>query len=100
MKFNVMLQVLVNVKFENVEADSQQAAIEAASNLVDPSELAPQGLRIPIGAAWVHVAEDPPAYALVDEVGDEEYERSRWYFNDPGAGWRLVDPLDNSSPTR
>jgi hypothetical protein len=100
MKFNVTLQVLVNLRVANIEAENQIEAAKTADELVSDSyklaKVIESETNCPIGAEWAELAEDPPAYALVDEVGDEEYQRSRWHFNHPATGWQAIDPLNNS----
>lgn len=100
MKFNVTLQVLVNLRVSNIEADSQAEAAQAADELVSDSFRLAKAVEhpsnCPVGADWAELAEDPPPYALVDEVGDEEFQRSQWHFNHPRTGWQAIDPIDNS----
>ena len=100
MKYNVTLQVLVNLRVEGIEAENQIEAAKTADELVSDSyklaKVIESATNCPIGAAWAELSEDPPAYALVDEVGDEEHEQSRWHFNDPATGWRAIDPINNT----
>jgi hypothetical protein len=100
MKFNVTLQVLVNLRVEGIEAENQIEAAKTADELVSDSARLAKAIEsatnCPIGAVWAELAEDPPAYALVDEVGDEEHQRSMWHFNHPATGWQPIDPISNS----
>lgn len=91
MTYNVVLQALVNVRVEGVEATSQQEAIEAAIDSVDFRQLAPSGFCVPANAVWAELADEMPANALVDDVGDDEHDKSAWYCLDPVAGWRPID---------
>jgi len=73
MKYNVTVQVIVNVHMDGVEAASREQAIDKA--LADP-RYTPDSISHP----------DLPCDAttevdgfLVDEAGDEKHERSQWY---------------------
>ncbi len=99
MKFTVTIEYPLQVRVSDVEADSQKAAIEQACNQIDlrpTSEAVRRHGDKPHGADWAELAEEPAVYALVDEVGDKENERSGWYFNSPKHGWYAIDPADNS----
>jgi hypothetical protein len=84
-KFDVHLWVLARVKVEGVEAETHEAAIVAAQDRFYEGaheyfrDDRPRGLD----AAEVELADgEPPAYYLVDEHGDKEHERSRYYCSD------------------
>ncbi len=71
MKYNVHLFPIVRVKVHGVEADSQEEAIKKAEDSTDFNDLFNK-------APDIEYAEEV-AYYLVDEVGDEEYERTGWH---------------------
>ena len=106
MKYNVTLQVLVNVRVPGIEAENENDAAAAAEELVgcstrlcDAVENNPKA--VPIYAEWVELSEDPAAYALVTEVGDTGNERSVWYFNHPrpdGYQWEPINPTGDQKP--
>lgn len=85
-KYNVHVFDLFRVRVENIEAESQAKAIEAVSGdtgLYDPRDFIPtKEIKKPEGVAgvsYIEPSEDGPAYYLVDEVGDEEYAKTKWY---------------------
>ena len=71
MKYDVHLFPIVRVKVHGVEAGSQEEAIKKAEESTDFDNLFNK-------APDIEYAEEV-AYYLVDEVGDEEYERTRWH---------------------
>lgn len=76
MKYTVHLYISCRVKFEGIEAESQAEAIQKAEARFDSSTFFNNdgdATRTPI---WDEAA---PLGALVDEEGDEEYERSRYH---------------------
>lgn len=79
-KYNVILCPDVIVKVTGVEANSQTGAIEVAMDQVDWYGLF-QRVSLPKGVEYVEFNEGFWA-SLVDEDGDEQYERSRWYGRD------------------
>ena len=74
MKYEVHIYAIVRVKVVDVEAESQQEAIRNAEARCDLYALFQQNDREPN----TEYAEDIDGF-LVDEVGDEEHEHSRWY---------------------
>jgi len=70
-KYDVHLFPIVRVKVHGVEAGSQEEAIKKAEDSTDFNDLFNK-------APDIEYAEEV-AYYLVDEVGDEEYERTRWH---------------------
>jgi hypothetical protein len=70
-KYDVHLFPIVRVKVHGVEAGSQEEAIKKAEESTDFDNLFNK-------APDIEYAEEV-AYYLVDEVGDEEYERTRWH---------------------
>jgi len=85
-KYNVHVFDLFRVRVENVEADSQEKAIEAVTGdtgLYDPRDFIPtKETGIPEGAtgvSYIEPSDDGPAYYLVDEVGDEEHTKTKWH---------------------
>lgn len=99
MSYDVHLFVSVRVKVPNVEAENMAQAIEAAAEQVWPDlhnlidrEYA-EGTK-PIEAIEFQDSEQLQ-YALVDVVGDTEYERSCWF--EKNAAGQLV-PGANQKP--
>lgn len=82
MKYDVHIYVQVRVKVPGVEAESQVEAIKKADRMVDWDRLF-DGMALPFGSAVSEVTytEENTEY-LVDEEGDEKYERSRYYDAD------------------
>ena len=78
MKHTVHLYALVRVPVSDVEADSHAEAVSKASRMVDLDEvfrdLASHATRLNA----IEYA-DEISHVLVDEDGDSEYDRSRWY---------------------
>lgn len=70
MKYTVHIYPVVRVTVTGVEADSQEAAMKKAEEETD--------LFAVLGAKGVEYAEDIDCFH-VDEEGDTEYEKSRWY---------------------
>lgn len=83
--YNVHLIAPVIVKFLNVEAESQKAAIEAVERGADLDSVLRQGnLR---HKGYIHVIDhvewdDSVIGAIVDEQGDDDFERSIIYALD------------------
>jgi hypothetical protein len=75
--YNVTLQAAVNVRVPAVEAATPQEAISAALTRIDLYSLLERQEPAP-RVAYTEYAEEVRE-ALVDEVGDEEYEKSRWF---------------------
>jgi hypothetical protein len=94
MKYDVILFVPVKVKFINIEAASQiEAAKLADKALVIDKVIKPQyvargapGITEDRVIQYVE-AEDEVSRALVDEEGDENYERSQFYTYELGGTW-------------
>jgi len=74
MKYDVHLFDVVRVKYTSIEAESQREAIKKALAKHYPNDIHDRN-RPPICVEYA----DEIAYAVVDEDGDTEYERSRWY---------------------
>ena len=71
--YDVHLFPVVRLKFPRVQAESQTEAIEKAI----------EGFHSSLPSAFVDAEyADELEYFLVDEVGDEEYERTQWYEYD------------------
>jgi hypothetical protein len=77
-KYIVTIQAAVNIRVAAVEADTQQDAISAAMGKVDLYDLLARHQPTP-KVAFTEYAEEVRE-ALVDEVGDEEFERSGWFL--------------------
>ena len=77
MKYDVHLFDVVRVKYPGIEAGSQKEAIQQALSKHYPNDIHDRN------RPWQNVEcveyADEIAYAVVDEDGDTEYERSRWY---------------------
>lgn len=83
MKYTVHLYKAIRIKIEGVEAKSQEEAMRIADEAVNVERYLCNG------------ADDEEFYclgALVDEEGDEEYDRSR-YHEGPGAKAYLGEEL-------
>jgi hypothetical protein len=76
-KYNVHLYAVVRVKVNDVEAESQTEAIDKAGSMVNFNSLldASRPSRV---VEYVEYADEVNT-ALVDEQGDEDYERSKFY---------------------
>jgi len=77
-KYNVTLQAAVNVRVSAVEAATPQEAISAALDRVDLYGLLERRQPTP-KVDFTEYAEEVRE-ALVDEVGDEEFDKSRWFI--------------------
>lgn len=92
--FDVHLYALVRVKISEVRAADQTAAIRAAMDAVSLDDVFNRTYAAPRlanahGVVTAVEYADEVQYALVDERGDDEYERSRAFrMNDDGA-WVL-----------
>ena len=98
-RYDVHLYTSVRVKVSDVGAQSQTQAISTATDMVDLGALfSGANMRCLHGADDISDAEDPINLALVDEVGDEEFENSRWHSvwagNLPGATGTLAASID------
>lgn len=85
MKYDVHLYAVVRVKVNDIEADSQTEAIDKAESLVNFNSLfdASRPSRV---VEHVEYADEVNA-ALVDEQGDENYERSKFYKVGADGKW-------------
>lgn len=72
MKYNVHIYPIVHIKVEGIEADSQEEAVKKAQDIVDLN-------HTNFGDATY--AEDIDGF-FVDEEGDPEYIKSRFYDGD------------------
>jgi uncharacterized membrane-anchored protein len=79
-KYSVLVKTIANVRIDNIEAKSQLHAIEIAKKF-DMNHLLRQDYPKIDGVRYVEWGEEDQCY-LVDEDGDEEYERSCWYGKD------------------
>jgi hypothetical protein len=77
-KYIVTIQAAVNVRVAAVEAATQQDAISVALGRIDLYDLLQRHQPTP-KVAFTEYAEEVRE-ALVDEVGDEEFERSGWFL--------------------
>jgi hypothetical protein len=83
-KYDVHLYVQVRVKFADIEGESHEEAVEKA--LVNYSRTGMDNFYAPTPAAWsegvvdIEDSDNGPIEALVDVVGDEEYEDTRNYY--------------------
>lgn len=83
MKYDVHLYVPARVKIEGIEAESQEEAVQIAQNRFDPADFF-HGDDAREGAVS---DEGPTLGAMVDEEGDEAYERSRYHPLDGGKAY-------------
>lgn len=93
MKYSVLAKRVVNVRIDNIEADSQTDAIKAIEDvpyhLLFPQREHPNidliAQHNPDGSLpsirYIEDGEETAEY-LVDEEGDEDFARSRWYASD------------------
>ena len=87
MKYSVAVYAIVNIRMREVEAESQKKALAKAINILEDGTR----LRSPINQYLSAEFTDGPiehmewgeeySHYLVDEVGDEKFERSRWYMD-------------------
>jgi hypothetical protein len=77
-RYIVTIQAAVNVRVAAVEASTQQEAISVALDKIDLYDLLQRNQPTP-KVAFTEYAEEVRE-ALVDEVGDEEFERSGWFL--------------------
>lgn len=89
MKYTVHLYYAVRIRMEDIEADSQEAAVARASAECDAKHSLAHG----------HFEDDesPHLGALVDETGDEDYGNTR-YHEGPGARNYLAYSVAESKP--
>ena len=76
-KYNVTLQAAVNVRVSTIEAPTPQEAIQMALDRIDLYSLLEREKPTP-KVDFTESAEEVHE-ALVDVVGDEEYDQSRWF---------------------
>jgi hypothetical protein len=83
MKYSVLIKAIVNVRVDDIEADSQVEAIQKARNINLHSFVDKDGSfhssEWPI-RYWEY--SDENAEYLVDEDNDPDREKSRWYGRD------------------
>ena len=77
-KYNVHLYAVVRVKVVDVEASSQEEAIAKAEDSVLLGRILNHERGLPDNVECTEYAEEVVRY-LVDEEGDEEYDKSKWY---------------------
>ena len=76
--YNVTLQAAVNVRVSAIEAATPQEAIQMAMDKVDLYSLLEREKPTP-KVDFTEYAEEVRE-ALIDVVGDEEYDQSRWFI--------------------
>ena len=76
--YNVTLQAAINVRVSAIEAATPQEAIQAALDRVDLYSLLERQKPMP-KVDFTEYAEEVRE-ALVDVVGDEEFDKSRWFI--------------------
>jgi len=76
--YNVTLQAAINVRVSAIEAATPQEAIQAALDRVDLYSLLERQKPMP-KVDFTEYAEEVRE-ALIDVVGDEEYDQSRWFI--------------------
>lgn len=98
MIYSVLVKAIVNVRLDNIEADSQADAVNKVQNLVDLNKyfnhlhssqvsafkgsICFEGAaKAPFAVRYIEYADEDQCY-LVDEDGDTEFERSQWYEAD------------------
>ena len=77
-KYNITLQAAVNVRVADVEAATPQEAIQKALDRIDLYSLLEREKPTP-KVDFTEYAEEVHE-ALVDVVGDDEYDQSRWFI--------------------
>lgn len=98
--FSVMVQAVVNVRLKHIHADDAATACQLAADSVDFASLFRMGENDPRfahvggGDNIAHVESgDEIACFLVDQIGDEAFERSQWMaYNHDG---KVVPDLGN-----
>ncbi len=95
MEYSVLVKRVVNFRIDGIRASSQREAILRAEALPfhqfinsergDEVDINPEGS--PVTLRYIDDGEQSNSY-LVDEAGDEEFDRSEWYASDG------VTPLD------
>jgi len=76
MKYNVHIFTVVRVKVSDIEASSHVDAMAKAEELIPFHKIFDRDDNPEMEWGEEH------SHALVDEVGDEEYENSKWYGPD------------------
>ena len=77
MKYTVHIYAIVRVEVPEIEAETQQQALTRAQKQVDLYDLF-RRCDVPNGVECIEYA-DEISHFLVDEEGDEEHEKSKWY---------------------
>ena len=77
-QYNVTLQAVVNVRVPAVEASTAQEAVNAALDRIDLYSLFKKDRPTP-KVEFSEYAEEVNE-AVVDDMGDEEFERSQWFI--------------------
>lgn len=95
--YNVTLKALVNVRVAAVPAPTSQEAIDVALTQLDLYALFQRDQPTP-KVQFTEYGEEIPE-ALVDEVRDEEYERSCWFLWRDGQWVRAPDQLTEPAGT-
>ncbi len=98
MKYSVLVKRIANIRVDGIDAASQVDSIQAADKLEfgeiiahrrrETSRTNPDGSSLII--RYVEDG-DETSYYLVDEEGDEEFNKSQWYGSD---GKTALDPWD------
>lgn len=83
MKYSVLIKAIVNVRIDNIDADSQVEAIGKAQEINLHSLMDNDG-SFHFSGRTIRFLEysDHNAEYLVDEENDPEHEKSRWYGHD------------------
>lgn len=80
MKYKVHIFAVVRVGITDIEAESQEEAIDKAEEMLEPYSMFQD-----LGGMDTEYAEEN-AYYLVDEEGDEQYLNSKWH-----SGAMIID---------
>jgi hypothetical protein len=80
-KYTVSAYPIVQVELRSVEADSQEEAIEKAIASVNFTGLFRSARTADVSVGSVEWCEDFEQF-LVDEEGDSDYVKSKWYTGD------------------
>ncbi len=89
MKYSVLVKRIVNVRIDNVDAESQAESIERIQDFayhqvirdIPGFSVGLNGDGTSMTVRYVDDGDQTNCY-LVDEEGDEEFERSKWYGSD------------------
>src|SRR6266568_1413718 len=83
MKYSVLIKAILNVRVDDIEADSQIQAIQRAQEINLHTLIDKDGPVQSTGRPIRYLEySDENAEYLVDEGNDPEFEKSRWYGRD------------------